>query len=220
MDFGPDGYLWVTFGDAGSNRELAQRMDKLAGKVLRMTTDGQPAPDNPFLDEPYPFSLIYTLGHRNPQGLDFHPESGKAYVTEHGPDENDEVNLLQSGGNYGWPEVGGMPGVEGFVDATYAWTPTIATAGAVFCYGEVPAGLEGTFVLVTLKERDIRVLYPADDDFTAVAGEDVLFNDEFGRLRSITLGPDGALYIGTSNHDGRGEPGPEDDRIIRIQAAD
>ncbi len=84
--FGPDGYLWVTTGDSG-NGDLAQQMDSLAGKVLRMTREGQPAPDDPFLDRPYPFSLIYTLGHRNPQGLAFHPETGMAYVTEHGPDE-------------------------------------------------------------------------------------------------------------------------------------
>ena len=113
--FGPDGYLWVTMGDSG-NGDLAQQMDSLAGKVLRMTRDGRPAPGNPFLDRPYPFSLIYTLGHRNPQGLAFHPRTGTPYVTEHGPSDNDEINRLEAGGNYGWPDLRGKAGKTGFVD--------------------------------------------------------------------------------------------------------
>ena len=115
--FGPDGNLWVTMGDSG-NEALAQRMDSLAGKVLRMTADGRPAAGNPFTTEPYPFSLIYSLGHRNPQGLAFHPVSGQAYVTEHGPSDNDEVNVLQPGGNYGWPDQHGVNG-----QGRASWTP-------------------------------------------------------------------------------------------------
>jgi quinoprotein glucose dehydrogenase len=217
--FDPDGYLWVTTGDAG-NADLAQQMDSLAGKVLRMTSDGKPALDNPFAEEPYPLSLIYTLGHRNPQGLDFHPESGTAFITEHGTDENDEVNVLQPGGNYGWPEFRGQVGEEGYVDPIYTWTPTIAPAGAAFLFGLAPAGLEGTFVFVTLKQSDIRVLVPRDRAFSVVANEEVLFDEQFGRLRAIALGPDGALYVATSNQDGRGSRGSEDDRIIRIEAVD
>lgn len=217
--FGPDGALWITTGDAG-NGDLAQRMDSLAGKVLRMTDDGGPVPDNPLTDEPYPFSLVYTLGHRNPQGLAFHPSSGKAYVTEHGPRDNDEVNILQPGGNYGWPDLRGQADEAGFVDPIMSWTPTIAPAGALFFSGEALPALQGAFLLVTLKQSDIRVLTPLDDTFTAVADEMVLFDDEFGRLRAIAQGPDGALYVGTSNRDGRGDPGAEDDRIIRIEGAD
>jgi len=214
--FGPDGHLWVTTGETG-NGELAQRMDSLAGKVLRMTKDGQPAPDNPFLDEPYPFSLIYTLGHRNPQGLTFHPDTALAYVTEHGPSENDEVNRLEPGGNYGWPELSGVVEEPGFVDPIMTWTPTIAPAAAVFYDGDLIDGLDGRFLLVTLKERDVRVLAPVDStDFTQVAEELVLFDEEFGRLRAIAVGPDGALYLGTSNHDGRGQAREGDDRVIRV----
>jgi glucose/arabinose dehydrogenase len=216
--FGPDGYLWVTMGDAGDG-DQAQLMDSLSGKVLRMTTDGQPAPDNPFSDAAFPFSLIYTLGHRNPQGIAFQPQTGVAYVTEHGPNADDEVNRLQAGGNYGWPDLGGKAGRPGFVDPITSWTPTIAPAGCIFYTASLLPDLQGKFLFVTLKGSDLRVLTPAASDFQAVAEEQTLFDGQFGRLRAIVQGPDGALYISTSNHDGRGDPGPLDDRIIRIDPA-
>jgi glucose/arabinose dehydrogenase len=215
--FGPDGYLWVTTGDAGDG-DLAQRMDSLAGKVLRMSPEGRPAPDNPFLDQPYPFSLIYTLGHRNPQGLAFHPRSGAPFVTEHGPSDNDEVNRLYAGGNYGWPDLRGMVQRPGFVDPLATWSPTIAPAGAIFCAEGTMGDLGGAFLFVTLKEQDLRVLVPTGlQDFAGAAEERVLFDRQFGRLRAIAQGPDGSLYVGTSNHDGRGDPESGDDRIIRIE---
>lgn len=220
LAFGPDGYLWVTMGDASSG-DRAQRKDSLNGKVLRMTRDGQPAPDNPFRDLAYPFSLIFTLGHRNPQGIAFHPQSGVASITEHGPSENDEVNRLQAGGNYGWPDLGGVVGRAGFIDPIATWSPTIAPAGCLFYTGSLLTDLQGDFLFVTLKGSDLRVLTPAQaDDFTSVAEEATLFDERFGRLRAIAQGPDGALYIATSNRDGRGDPGPLDDRIIRIDPAD
>ena len=219
LAFGPDGYLWMTMGDAG-NGDRAQQMDSLSGKVLRMTRDAQPAPDNPFPDLPHPFSLIYTLGHRNPQGLAFHPQSGTAFVTEHGPADNDEVNRLAAGGNYGWPDLHGAEGVTGFVDPIASWTPTIAPAGCIFYADGTLTDLNGTFLFVTLKDSDLRVLVSGGSgDFASIADERVLFDEQFGRLRAIAQGPDGALYIATSNHDGRGDPGPLDDRVIRIDPA-
>lgn len=215
--FGPDGYLWVTTGDTGDGK-LAQDPESLAGKVLRMTKGGQVAPGNPFPGKPFPASLVYTLGHRNPQGLAFHPVTGAAYLTEHGPSDNDEVNRLVPGGNYGWPDLRGVGGKAGFVDPIMTWTPTIAPAGAVFYSGDQIGALKGAFVFVTLKESDLRVLFPVDEaDFTAVSEERVLFDEQFGRLRAIAVGPDGFLYVGTSNHDGRGDPQPGDDRILRIE---
>ncbi len=217
--FGPDGYLWMTMGDAGDG-DRAQRMDTLSGKVLRMTREGRPAPDNPFLDRPYPFSLIYTLGHRNPQGLAFHPETGTAYVTEHGPSDNDEINRLEAGGNYGWPDLRGKAGETGFVDPIATWSPTIAPAGCIFFSDGALSDLNGMLLFVTLKGSDLRALVPDDSgDFVAITDERVLFDEQFGRLRAIAQGPDGALYIATSNYDGRGDPGPLDDRVVRIEPA-
>ncbi len=217
--FGPDGYLWVTTGDSGDD-DLAQQLDSLAGKVLRMTKDGEVAPGNPFADRPYPFSLVYTWGHRNAQGLAFHPLTGEPYVTEHGPSDNDEVNRLESGGNYGWPDLRGQVDEPGFVDPIVSWSPTIAPAGAVFYSGDLLSELTGALVFVTLKERDVRVLVPGGGGEPArFTDERVLFDEDFGRLRAIAVGPHGALYVSTSNHDGRGDTRKGDDRIILIEPA-
>jgi glucose/arabinose dehydrogenase len=208
--FGPDGALYVTTGDAGE-RSLAQDRGSLSGKVLRLTPEGKAAEDNPF-----PGSPVFTLGHRNPQGLAWHPGTQAPFVTEHGPDANDEVNALQPGGNYGWPEVGGQAGDPRFEDAVTSWTPTIAPAGAVFYDSDAIPGWRGSLLLVTLKDRDLRRLVPADDEFSGVAEEEILFDEEFGRLRAIAVAPDGSLYLATSNRDGRGSPGEGDDRILRV----
>jgi len=217
--FDPDGFLWVTMGDAG-NGDSAQRMDSLSGKVLRMTKDGQAPADNPFPEIPYPFSLIYTLGHRNPQGLAFHPVTGEAYVTEHGPSDNDEFNRLIRGGNYGWPDLSGVEDRPGFVDPLITWTPTIAPAGALFYEGGQLGNLEHAFLFVTLKGSDLRALIPDDEEsFAGVAEEQILFDQEFGRLRAAAADAQGALYVATSNSDGRGDPREGDDRIIRISPA-
>jgi glucose/arabinose dehydrogenase len=215
--FGPDGYLWVTTGDSGDGK-LAQQMDSLAGKVLRMTREGQPAPDNPFVNLPYPASLIYTLGHRNPQGLTFHPQTGVAYITEHGPSDNDELNRLEAGGNYGWPNLRGKVDEPGFADPIATWSPTIAPAGALFYSGAAIPELTDNLVFVTLKDSDLRILALNDSgDSPAHVGESILFDEQYGRLRSIAQGPDGSLFVGTSNWDGRGDPQPGDDRILRIE---
>lgn len=195
--FGVEGDLWVTTGDS-SRGELAQDSGSLAGKVLRMDREGRPATANPFAG-----SLVYSLGHRNPQGLAWLPGDPDPFVTEHGPSENDEVNHIESGGNFGWPLVGGAAGRAEFVDALFSWTPTIAPAGAVFYESDAIAGWRGSLLFVTLKESDLRRLIPTDPSFTEVADEQILFDGRFGRLRCIAVGPDGALYVGTSNRDGR-----------------
>ncbi len=210
--FGPDGFLWVTTGDAGQGNS-AQDRGSLAGKVLRMDRAGRPATGNPF-----PGSLVYSYGHRNPQGIAWLPGDPRPFLTEHGPDRNDEINHVEAGGNFGWPTFVGTVGRPGFVDPIYTWTPTIAPAGAVFYEADAIAGWRGSLLFVTLKEQDLRRLTPAGKALAAVSHEDILLDGRFGRLRSIAVGPDGAVYLGTSNRDGRGSPGSDDDRILRVTA--
>ena len=214
LGFGPDGNLWVTTGDAG-NSSLAQDLSSPAGKVLRITRNGDPAPGNPF-GGPAPRSLVYSYGHRNPQGLAWRAGDAHPFITEHGPSANDEVNHIQAAGNFGWPLFGGIANQPGFVNALRAWTPTIAPAGAVFYERDEIPGWKGSFLFVTLKEADLRRLTPANASFTAVAREDILFDGRYGRLRAVRVGPDGAVYIGTSNRDTRGGSVPGDDRILRV----
>ena len=204
-------------GDAGASG-LAQDLSSPAGKVLRVTRDGSPAPGNPFPGT-LPGSLIYTYGHRNPQGLAWQAGVAEPFITEHGPSANDEVNHLRAGGNYGWPLVGGFTGQPRFVDPVRAWTPTIAPAGGVFYERDEIPGWRGSFLFVTLKEQDLRRLTPTDAGFTGVAREDIMFDGQYGRLRSIRVGPDGALYIGTSNRDQNAIPSFGEDRILRVSFA-
>ncbi len=213
VGFGPDGNLWVTTGDAGQ-AQLAQDTASLAGKVLRLDRAGNPAPGNPF-----PGSLIYSYGHRNPQGLAWRTGDSNPFITEHGPDTDDEVNHLASGANFGWPQVRGFSNDPAFRDPVRAWTPTIAPAGAAFYEAGAIPGWNGSLLFVTLKQQDLRRLVPADASFGSVAQEQVLFDGRFGRLRSIAVGPDGSLYLGTSNRDGRASPATEDDRILRVSFA-
>ncbi|MGQ0534769.1 MAG: PQQ-dependent sugar dehydrogenase [Methanobacteriota archaeon] len=200
--FGPDGLLYVTAGDA-ANPANSQNDAVFAGKVLRVTPDGDAAPGNPT-----PGSPVFTKGHRNPQGLCFTPD-GRLYSVEHGPDTDDELNLLVAGANYGWPLSRGEDGGPGFTPALKSWTPTIAPGGCAF--------YEGHLYFVTLKDRDLRRLTIDPADPETVTDEEVLFDNEYGRLRGIEAGPDGALYLTTSNKDGRGDPDEGDDRILRIR---
>ena len=209
--FGPDGYLYATTGDA-TDPGLSQDLDSLAGKVLRIAADGSVPPDNPFLG-----SLVYTWGHRNPQGLDWHPATGDLFITEHGPNEDDEVNLLEPGKNYGWPEVTGTPGEPGYVDSTLALTPTVAIAGAAFVTGDkLPTAWRGNLVFAALKSSHLQRVALEPPEYRAVASRQTLFQDRFGRLRTVVMGPDGYLYFTTSNRDGRGSPREGDDRLLRL----
>lgn len=201
LGFGPAGALFVTMGDAG-NAAAAQDRESLNGKVLRVHPDGSIPEDNPF-----PGSPVFTLGHRNPQGLDIRPGTDDVYISEHGPDTDDEINRLIPGGNYGWPEVLGTEEVSGFEPALWSWTPTIAPADIAFLDA-------ATLYLNTLKASELHRL-TLDREGRIVADEVVL--EGFGRLRSMAMGPDGrCLYIGTSNRDGRGRPRGDDDRVLQF----
>lgn len=196
--FGPDGMLYATAGDAG-NRLSAQDPGILAGKILRMTPDGGVPADNPF-----PGSLVYSLGHRNPQGLAW-DQAGTLYASEFGQNTWDELNVIQPGGNYGWPTVEGIANQEGFIDPVQQWPPAEASPSGM-------AVADGQLHLANLRGERLRQI-PLDN--LASSTERLL--GEHGRLRDVTLAPDGFLWVLTNNTDGRGDPAPDDDRILRLQ---
>ena len=211
LRFGPDGKLYATMGDAQVPDE-AQNLKSLSGKILRLEKDGSVPADNPF-----PGSLIYSYGHRNPQGLDWHPETGDLFITEHGPAQDDEVSIVAAGGNYGWPLVTGISSRAEFLDPILDFTPTIALAGAAFFAGEsLASSWDGDFIFANLKGSHLRRIGLSPPEFRSVASQQILFLEEFGRLRAVALGPDGYIYFSTSNRDGRGRPFPGDDKILRL----
>jgi len=202
IKFGPDGYLYATTGDAQDSSQ-AQNTQSLAGKILRTTDSGKPAPGNPF------GNLVYSYGHRNPQGIAWDARN-ILWSTEHGrsaPTGYDEINLIESGKNYGWDTIqgneteNGMETPKKHSGANSTWAP----AGAVFV-GErfFFAGLRG------------ESLYEAVIQNNTVTSVKEHFKNQFGRIREVVEGPDGMLYITTSNTDGRGKAKDNDDKIIRI----
>jgi glucose/arabinose dehydrogenase len=224
---GADGALLVGTGDTAVG-SIPQDLGSLGGKVLRLDLDtGRPLPDNPFADAADRRQrYVYSYGHRNVQGVAVHPGSGQVYSAEHGPDNNDEVNLVEPGANYGWdPSQGGTVGGydesvpmtdrERFPYARVAvWQSgrtTQAICAAAFLEGDRWASLDGALVVTALKGAKLLILRL--DDAGAVTEVDLPeeTNGPFGRLRAARLGPDGALYVTTSNGD--------DDRLLRITPA-
>jgi glucose/arabinose dehydrogenase len=194
--FGPDGMLYAGTGDAGE-RDTAQDRESLGGKILRLTPTGQPAPGNPFADSP-----VYSYGHRNVQGLAW-DRSGQLYATEFGQNRYDELNRIEAGANYGWPEVEGPGGRGRFTEPVATWATDDAS----------PSGLaiaDERAYLACLRGRKVYQISLRGDDPQA------LLDGEYGRLRHIEPAPDGSLWVLTSNRDGRGNPGPDDDRILRL----
>jgi glucose/arabinose dehydrogenase len=198
--FGPDGMLYATVGDAGT-RGGAQDLDSLAGKILRLTPDGDVPDDNPFAGSP-----VYSYGHRNPQGLTW-DEDGTMYATEFGQDTWDELNVISAGGNFGWPEVEGIAGSEPYIDPVQQWGPdTASPSGMTY--------LAGTLYIANLRGEVLRAVLLSD-----LSTSSELHPAVYGRLRDVAVAPDGRLWFATSNTDGRGQPGPQDDRIVAIQPA-
>ncbi|XAS69719.1 PQQ-dependent sugar dehydrogenase [Micrococcaceae bacterium Sec5.7] len=181
--FGPDGFLYVGTGDS-QRREQPQDQNALGGKILRLTAEGRPAPGNPFGNNP-----VYSLGHRNVQGLAW-DSSGRLWSSEFGPDVNDELNLIRPGGNYGWPEVTGAPHRDGFIDAKVVWPSTAESS---------PSGLEiagATAYLGALRGQRMWTI-PLDGEN---AGNPVgYFTGTYGRIRDVTLAPNGELWVLSNN---------------------
>ncbi len=200
LAFGPDGMLHIGTGDAG-RREPAQDPADLGGKILRVTPDGAPAPGNPS------GTAVLSSGHRNVQGLAFAPD-GRLYAVEFGQNRFDEINEITPGANYGWPQAEGRAGRSGLVDPLVTWPTDDASPSGLAAAGGAlwAAGLRG--------ERLWRVPLATDG---GVGAPEALLTGEFGRLRGVAPTPDGsALWVTTSNRDGRGEPGADDDRILVV----
>lgn len=214
IEFGPDGMLYWAIGDRYI-ANLAQDMNVLNGKILRMTRDGAIPSDNPF-----PNSYIYSLGHRNPQGLAFQPGTNILWSTEHGPSEEqgccrDEINRILPGRNYGWPHIMGGQQKAGLEMPVYhsGDTATWAPTGGVFLK---QGDWQGSMLFTGLRGQALyRVIFNADDPSKIDKVERYL-HKKLGRLRNVTEGSDGRIYIAVSNHDGRGDLLSRDDRVIRM----
>ncbi len=211
--FGPDGRLYWAMGDA-QQQQLAQDRASPNGKILRLNADGTPPADNPFANSP-----VYSLGHRNPQGLAWQPGTRRLYVTEHGPSGGqgcclDEVNYVEPGGNYGWPVITGSERRDGMVSPViHSGTSTWAPGGATF----VTRGpWAGSLLFTGLRGQALYRVVLDPNDPRRVATFEILLERQFGRLRDVAEGPDGALYLLVSNRDRRGNPAADDDRVIRL----
>lgn len=195
--FGPDGLLYATAGDAG-DPSRAQDRGSLSGKILRLTPDGEVPDDNPIEGSP-----VYSYGHRNPQGIAW-DEDGTMYASEFGQDTWDELNVIEPGGNYGWPEVEGMADDDRYVDPVQQWSPDDASPSGI-------AVADGSLWIANLRGERLREV-PLGD--LATSTEHLV--GEHGRLRDVAVAPGGSLWLLTNNTDGRGDPGPDDDRVLQV----
>lgn len=219
LGFGPDGKLYITTGDA-TDRQLAQDLDSLAGKILRVNRDGRIPSDNPFSESP-----VWSYGHRNPQGIAWHPETDELYSIEHGPSTfdgppgGDEVNHIVKGGNYGWPLVSHERTREGTVSPLAIFTPAEAPASLLIYSGKSFPQFKNNLFFGALRGEGLMRLELDPNNPDKIISSKKLPEVRFGRIRAVTEGPDGFIYFSTSNRDGRGSPAASDDRIFRIRPA-
>lgn len=235
----PDGTLLMSTGDA-ANRSLPQDHHSINGKMLRINLDGTIPPDNPWADAPWPSSLIWSTGHRNPQGLTIGPDN-RIYSSEHGDDADDELNIIYKARNYGYPFVHGFcddtvnylfdPNERMFcvdsnvVEPLRVWTPTLGVCGMIYYDHDNIPEWKGSLLMVTLGIKKPVLPVYANTLIQMKLGEDgetieyakTYFTQQFGRLRAICTSPDGRVFIASSNEDTRGEPRPGGDRIIEVR---
>ncbi|PZF34284.1 MULTISPECIES: PQQ-dependent sugar dehydrogenase [unclassified Curtobacterium] len=196
--FGPDDMLYASVGDAGASTD-AQDEDSLAGKILRLTPDGDVPADNPIDGSP-----VWSLGHRNVQGMGWSSD-GTMFASEFGENTHDELNVIEPGADYGWPEVEGTGGEDrGFVDPVQQWSTDEASPSGL-------AVVDDTVFVANLRGEVLRAI-PADDPGTATE----YFAGDFGRIRTVVEGPSDTLWFVTNNTDGRGTPSSGDDRIVSV----
>jgi len=203
IKFGPDEKLYVGTGTVSDASHLPQDLDSLSGKILRLNDDGTIPDDNPF-----PGSLVYSLGHRNPQGMTW-DDNENLFVAEFGPEKNDEINLILAGKNYGWPEQQ-CSGNEDFQDALLCYDPSIEPGGILFYSGD-SLDFESSFIMASMRAAN---LYQLDFEEGLSSQKSILSG--IGRVRDVVEGPDGSLYVITSNTDGKGFPDSMDDKLLRI----
>lgn len=199
----PEGFVYLSLGDRLAENS-AQDVDTHLGTVIRLNRDGSIPADNPFVGQESARPEIFTFGHRNPQGMAIHPDTGAVWTNEHGPQGGDEINILSVGENYGWPlltygeqygggEIGIGTRAPGFADSVWHWTPSIAPSDMTF----VPTGsqfpaYEGDLLVTSLKFKQ---LYHVEVEGNQVVGEQVILDRRLGRLRDVEVGPDGAIYL-------------------------
>jgi len=207
-----DGNLFVTLGDHFAAKEDAQRLDNTIGKIIRITPDGKAPADNPFVNKPGALPEIWAYGVRNPEGLAVNPANGQLWEQEHGPMGGDEINIIEKGGNYGWPVVSfglnydgtpvgtGKQRQSGMVDSVWHWTPSIAPSGMAFYTGDLFPQWKGNLFNGALKFQLLSRLQLTDGK---PIKEERLLKGIGARIRDVRQGPDGALYLLTDEDDGR-----------------
>ena len=202
VKFGPDGMLYIGTGTPSDSSHLPQDIDSLAGKILRIHDDGAIPTDNPYKDSP-----VYSLGHRNIRGMDW-DSTGRLYISEEGPDKNDEISLITPGENYGWPESECYG--SGYANATICYDPAIEPGGIAFSNGV--AATSGHLLLASLRGGGLFEI----DVNEGLSSQKILLSG-VGRIRDVVQSEDGTIYVITSNTDGKGFPAESDDRLLMLR---
>jgi len=197
LAFGADQKLYISTGDA-DQPILAQDLKTYNGKILRINKDGSIPSDNPFVKNDTAHQEIWSYGHRNPQGLAFNPDTKQLYATEHGPTGGDEVNIIEKGANYGWPVIHHQESRAGMITPFLEYSPSIGPAEARFYNGKAFPQLNNNLLVACLRGESILRI---EMEQGKVIKQEVLLKKQYGRIRSLVVGPDGYIYISTSNLD-------------------